>query len=86
VAEDGLPSLAAACLHLTIGAAQLGSTAPSLSDVCCALGCSSSEEPAQMTLQLKQQLKDDTSAMSVSTLSAGSSIHCITASAMLLVL
>jgi hypothetical protein len=39
-----------------------------------------------MTLQLKQQLKDDTSAMSVSTLSAGSSIHCITASAMLLVL
>eukprot|EP00775_Hariotina_reticulata_P004644 gene4644-4896_t len=64
VPENDLPSLAAACLHLTSGSAQLGPNAPSLSDICSAMGCSSSDEPKQMTLQLQRVLKDDTSAKS----------------------
>lgn len=66
VQEDGLTCLAAACLATTISSAGLQTPAPSLIDICAALGCCSSSEAAELQQQLQQALKSDTSATSVS--------------------
>ncbi|WIA41856.1 hypothetical protein OEZ86_009182 [Tetradesmus obliquus] len=64
VQEDGLTCLAAACLATTISSAGLQTPAPSLIDICAALGCCSSSEAAELQQQLQQALKSDTSATS----------------------
>jgi hypothetical protein len=59
--------MAAACLHTTVSSATLQSPAPSLDDICAAVGCSSSSsEAGELQQQLQQALKSDTSAISVS--------------------
>eukprot|EP00878_Enallax_costatus_P010093 GHUV01010535.1.p1 GENE.GHUV01010535.1~~GHUV01010535.1.p1 ORF type:complete len:668 (+),score=216.47 GHUV01010535.1:1319-3322(+) len=69
VNEDAYTCLTAACLHLTLAEAKLSTAVPSLSDVCSAVGCSSTQEVEALERELKLVLKDDTSSISA--------LHCL---------